>query len=97
MFVGEMAGCEGGDERDERPGVKFSKKGEERRQWLCDEGSFKKMWEEVEGRTGTEGCWKVESKFWKKEKGLDPAGGCCFFTREGVGWLVFWVERVKDG
>jgi len=52
------------------------------------------MWEEVAEKTGTVGHWKVDSTFHlrKKKPGRDQDDA--FFTGEGIGWLVFSVERV---
>jgi hypothetical protein len=97
MFLGEMVGCAGGGERGPKAS-KFWGKGEERRQFLHDEDSFAKLWEDVAEVTGTKGKWKVESKFKQRANGEgDGDGGskgCAFFTGEGIGWITFSVERV---
>lgn len=68
MFLGEMVGCQGSGKRGEGEDVKFWKKGEERKQFLHDEDSFKAMWDEVAEMTSTVGMWKVESKLKLREK-----------------------------
>lgn len=96
IFLGEMVGCRGGGERGEGKDVKFWKQGEERKQFLHDEESFKAMWDEVAEMTSTIDMWKVESKFTPREKEADGNGskGCAFFVGEGIGWLTFSVKRL---
>ncbi|KUJ23738.1 uncharacterized protein LY89DRAFT_603944 [Mollisia scopiformis] len=96
ILVGEMVGCQGGGLRGGPANTDFWKK--ERRHWqyLHDEESFARLWGEVEGRTGTEGMWKVDSKFVvrRQEKGGDGSKSCAFFEGEGIGWFTFSVARV---
>ncbi|KAH7379861.1 hypothetical protein BKA64DRAFT_648169 [Cadophora sp. MPI-SDFR-AT-0126] len=96
LFLGEMVGCRGGGERGGGKDTKFWKNGEERKQFLHDEGSFKAMWDDVAKMTSTAGMWKVEGKFTPREKEADEAGskGCAFFVGEGIGWFTFSVERI---
>ena len=93
MFVGEMAGCQGGGYRGSD--TKFWVKGEERKQYLHDEGSFGRLWKEVAERTGTTGKWRVQVKLRAREKKKSDEGipWCAFFVGEGVGWITFSVER----
>lgn len=95
LFLGEMVGCAGGGERNEGKGTKFWKKGGERRQFLHDGQSFKRLWDEVAEQTETVGNWKVEGNLkTRKNYGGDPTGGCAFFTGEGIGWFTFSVETM---
>lgn len=95
LFVGEMVGCEGGGERNEGKGVKFWKKGEERKQFLHDDKTWKKMWVEVAEQTETVGKWQVMGNLKLREKGVgDLSDGCAFFKGEGIGWFTFSIERV---
>ena len=91
-----MVGCFGGGEGCEGTDVKFWKQGEERKQFLHDEESFKAMWDEVAEMTSTAGMWEVESKFTQKGKEADGEGskGCAFFVGEGIGWLTFSGEKM---
>jgi len=87
LFLGEMVGCEGGGERGEGKETKFWKEGDERKQFLHDEQTFEKMWEDVAEKTSTVGCWKIEGAFKKRGNmdGNDASHGCAFFTGEGIG------------
>lgn len=95
LFIGEMVGCEDGERHGEK-GIKVWKKGEERKQYLHDPTSFKKLWDDVAEQTGTVGKWKVEGGLKVQKKGAgDPTGGRAFFTGEGIGWFTFSVEKVR--
>lgn len=96
MFLGEMVGCSGGGERGEGKDVKIWKKGEERKQYLHDEESFKAMWDQLAEMTSTVGMWKIESKFTprKNKAGDEDNKECAFFVGEGIGWLTFSVQRI---
>ncbi len=96
LYLGEMVGCKGGGERGGGQKTKFWKEGEERKQYLHDEESFARLWDEVANLTSTQGLWKVESKFKLREEGADEGGskGCAFFVGEGIGWLTFSVQRI---
>ena len=91
-------GCEDGGGRNEGEGIKFWKKGEGRRQFLHNETSFQKLWDEVAEQTETVGKWKVEGNLKIREKTAgNPTGGRAFFTGEGIGWFTFSIERVRSG
>lgn len=88
LFVGEMVGCKGGAEGE----ATLSQK---ERPWLHDEVTWKRLWEEVEGRSGTRGCWRVEGWFRERDVGAgDEREDGDFFRGAGVGWIRFAVERL---
>lgn len=89
-------GCKGSGERGGGKNEKFWKEGMERKQFLHDEESFARMWDEVAELTSTQGLWKVESRFTSREKEADGGGskGCAFFVGDGIGWLTFSVQRI---
>ncbi len=97
LFLGEMAGFQGGGERGEGKDSKFLGKGEKRRQYLHDEQTFKKMWKESVRKSGIQSSqWKIEVDFRLRTRDNDGEGSRsrAFFTGDGIGWLTFCVERV---
>ncbi|KAF4633751.1 hypothetical protein G7Y89_g4373 [Cudoniella acicularis] len=96
IFLGEMVGCQGSNGHARGRGAKFWKVGtQEMKNFLHDEVTFPKMWEEVAEKMGTVGGWKVESKL--KVRGEDVRAEkekTSFFAGEGIGWFTFSVERV---
>jgi hypothetical protein len=65
-----------------------------RGQYLHDSTTFPKLWEEVAEKTDTVGQWKVDARFTLREKRPGRDHDAAFFIGEGVGWLVFSVERI---
>lgn len=57
----------------------------ERKQFLHDEHTFAKLWNEAAARSGTEGKWRVKGELKIREHGVDPTGGCAYFVGEGIG------------
>ncbi|KAE8443288.1 hypothetical protein EG329_002004 [Mollisiaceae sp. DMI_Dod_QoI] len=96
MFLGEMAGCQGGGLRGGPARAGVGKEETKQWQYLHDEGSFEKLWGEVAEKTNTVGRWKIESSFklrrLEKEKEGNQALG--YFEGEGIGFFVFSVERI---
>lgn len=89
VFMGENIGYEGGGNR--ATGSRRAD-GTEHIVFLHDAESFKKLWDEVAERTGTVGQWDVRARFSSKVALAKSAAS--FFQGEGVGWLVFTVERI---
>lgn len=93
-LIGEMVGCRGGGERNSGSASKFWEKGKERKQFLHDDISFQKLWDEVAKETEIEGKWKIEANLKVRGSGVgNPSTGCAFFTGDGIGWFTFSVER----
>lgn len=90
LFLGEMVGCQGGGLRGPANRDVLEKK-----QFLHDEGSFAKFWDEVAEKTGTVGLWRVEGAFTLRYKEWEERGKSkAFFEGEGIGWFTFSMERI---